>query len=67
MFDPWSLKGDFLYVELVAVISAHSIPSDLSRCSTTHSSSRSHQRDTTPFPSSQSHFMRECSNVLKEL
>ena len=61
MFDRWSLMDVYLYVEAITVTSTHYCPLDLSRCSTTHSGSRSHKRDTTPLLSRESP-MHEFSN-----
>ena len=64
MFDPLSLMDVYLYVEEVIMISAHYILLDISRCSTTYSGSRDHQRDTTPLPSCESHLIHKFNIVL---
>ncbi len=52
----------YLYVDAITMISTHYSLLDLSRCSTTHSGSRGHKRDTAPVPSRESHPIHEFSN-----
>ena len=64
IFDPWSLMDVYRYAAVATMTSTHSGRLDLSRCSTTHSGSCSHQRVTTPAPSGESHPIHEFSNVV---